>query len=149
MSSVDHSITVAATPGDVWAVLADFPAIASWVPMIEHSCALSEVTEGPGAVRRVQIARQTLVERVTAWNPPERLAYTIEGLPPIVGTASNTWTLAPTPDGHTEVTLSTAIPTGRNPVKRVVAGKVLERMSMASQMMLAGLESTVGNEVDA
>lgn len=143
MSQAARSTTVDAPPQECWAVLADFGAISAWVPLIQHSCLLSETTGGPGAVRRVQIARQTLVERVVAWNPDERLAYDIDGLPPIVGTARNTWTLAPTPEGGTQVTLTTEIPTGRNPLKRFVAGKVLERMTLASEMMLAGLEATV------
>lgn len=141
MSSAERSITISAPPEACWAVLAEFGAISSWVPLVGHSCLLSEVTSGPGAVRRVQIARQALVERVVAWNPNERLSYDIEGLPPIVGRARNTWTLTPAPEGGTEVTLTTHIPTGRNPVKRFVAGKVLERMSLASQMMLAGLDT--------
>jgi hypothetical protein len=126
----------------VWAVLADFGAIANWVPMIQHSCLLSEQIELPGTIRRVQIARQTLVERVVTWKPSRELAYDIEGLPPIVGTARNTWRLVPAAHG-TEVVLTTEIETGPNPVKVFVAKKVLERMAMASDSMLAGLATAV------
>lgn len=142
VSRIERSAVVGAPTAEVWAVLADFGAIASWVPMIQHSCPLTERTAGPGAVRRVQIARQTLVERVVAWNPPGRLAYDIEGLPPIVGTARTTWTLTPVDDG-TAVVVTTGIATGRNPVKRLVARKVLERMAMAAELMLAGLAGAV------
>lgn len=142
MSSLERSSTVAAPPERVWDVLADFGAIASWVPMIQHSCLLSEQTEHPGTVRRVQIARQTLVERVVVWRPAQELAYDIEGLPPIVGTARNTWRLTPV-DGGTHIVLTTEIATGPNPVKRLVATKVLERMALASDMMLAGLATAV------
>ncbi len=138
MSTIERSTDVAATPEQVWAVLAEFGSLAQWVPMIQHSCLLSEQTDGVGTVRRVQIARQTLVERVATWRPGNELAYSIEGLPPMVGPARNTWRLTATPDGC-HVTLTTEIDTGRNPARRFVAGKVLERMSLASDAMLAGL----------
>ena len=128
-------------------MLADFGAISTWVPLIQHSCLLSEQADGIGAVRRVQIARQTLVERVTTWDPPRTLTYTIEGLPPIVGAATNTWTLTPA-GGTTAVTLDTTLDTGRNPAKALIAKKVLERMATASELMLAGLAAAVAPTVD-
>jgi len=148
VSRLERSTTVAAPPERVWEVLADFGAIAEWVPMIQHSCLLSEQTEHPGTVRRVQIARQTLVERVVTWRPARELAYDIEGLPPIVGTARNTWRLTPF-GGGTDVTLTTEIETGPNPVKRFAAKKALERMATASDFMLAGLASALAPTVDA
>lgn len=145
MTAVERSTTLAATPDEVWAVLADFGALASWVPMIQHSCLLSEQTEGIGTVRRVQLARQTLVERVTTWRPGDELAYAIEGLPPMVGRARNTWRIVPGPTGC-RVTLTTEIDTGHNPAKLVIAKKVLEKMSVASDFMLAGLASALDKE---
>jgi carbon monoxide dehydrogenase subunit G len=138
VTTVERSVMVAAPPDVVWEVLADFGALASWVPMIQHSCLLSEQRGDVGAVRRVQIARQTLVERVTTWEPPTELSYTIEGLPPIVGAARNTWRLAPAGD-RTRVVLATEIDTGRNPARALIAKRVLQRMAMASEQMLAGL----------
>ena len=135
---LEKSLTIDTTPDIAWSVLADFGAIASWVPLIGHSCLLGETSEGIGATRRVQIARQVLVERVVTWEPGRSLAYDIEGLPPIVGTPRNTWTLSPNKEG-TRVALTTTIDTGRNPLKKFAAGKALERMALASDMMLAGL----------
>ncbi len=138
MTAIERSTTVSATPDDVWAMLADFGAISAWVPSIQHSCLLSGQTAGVGTVRRVQIARQTLVERVTTWEPPRRLAYDIDGLPPIVGTARNTWRIAPASSGS-DVVLVTEIDTGPHPVKALIARRVLDRMARASELMLAGL----------
>ncbi|MGF1599073.1 MAG: SRPBCC family protein [Acidimicrobiales bacterium] len=144
MSRLERSVIVAAPPERVWEVLADFGAIADWVPLIQHSCLLSGQTERPGTVRRVQIARQTLVERVVTWRPFRELAYDIEGLPPVVGPARTTWRLTPEGNGTTtRVVLSTAIDTGPNPVKVLVARKVLERMALASDLMLTGLTNAV------
>lgn len=138
MVGIERNATVDAAPDVVWSVLADFGAISAWVPMIQHSCLLSEQSEGVGTVRRVQIDRQTLVERVVTWDPPGRLAYDIQGLPPIVGTVRNSWTLSPSGDG-TGVVLATEIHAGRNPAKALIAKQVLARMASASELMLAGL----------
>ena len=66
----------------------------------------------------------------------------IEGLPPMVGHARNTWRVTPTPAGS-DIVLTTEIGTGRNPARALIARKVLERMSMASELMLAGLTAAV------
>lgn len=138
MATYSTNITINAPIGDIWSVLADFPVISHWVPLIQHSCTLSQQRSGVGAVRRVQIAQQTLVETVTVWEPDTQLSYTIDGLPPIVGTATNTWRLEPSKRGVL-VTLTTDIPTGRNPVRKLAATKALERMSIASNSMTSGL----------
>ena len=149
MATSSMDITINASAEDVWAILADFPAIAMWVPMIQHSCSITQETSGVGATRRVQLAQQTLIETVTVWEPQQRLAYTIEGMPPIVGIATTTWTLQPSPKG-TCVTISTEIPSSRNPAKRFAATKALERMSLAARFMTTGLRqeaATRGREV--
>jgi uncharacterized protein YndB with AHSA1/START domain len=140
--------TVAAAPAEVFAVLADFGDIAEWARFIQHSCLLTEQAVGVGTSRRVQMPQQTLVETVTVWDEPRRLEYTIGGLPAIVGSVANAWTLTPTATGTT-VELTTRIETGRPPHKRVIAKKVLERMTMASELMLTGLAELVEREKEA
>lgn len=142
MIHIERSSEIAATPSEIWEVLADFGALASWVPMIQHTCPLSDQTEGVGTVRRVQVQRQTLVETVTVWSPPDTLTYTIEGLPPIAGVPVTTWHLVA--DGpSTRVTVSTDLDTGRNPIRRLVGRKVLDRLGLAAEFMLAGLAARV------
>ena len=144
MATQSTSITINASPEAIWLVLADFPAIATWVPLIQHSSILSPQTSGVGAMRRVQIAQQTLVETVTIWEPHERLAYSIEGMPPIVGVATNTWSLEPTSRGVL-VTLTTNIPTRWNPLQRFAATKALERMKIAAGLMTTGLRAATSS----
>ena len=84
---------IAAPRAKVWAVLADFPAIVTWAPNVDHSTAATEAREGIGAVRRVQVGRITLIETVVDWQPRELLSYTVEGLPPIAGSIVTTWRL--------------------------------------------------------
>ncbi len=148
---IERTATIEATPDAAWAVLADFGAISRWVPLIQHSCLLSDQTEGVGTIRRVQIARQTLIETVEVWQPGQTLAYTIDGLPPIVGRGRNTWQLRPA--GRTTLaTLTTDITPGDRaggrpnpallPISILATRAALKRMSLASELMLAGLAAT-------
>ena len=89
----------------MWDRLADFEAISAWADNVDHSCLLPPGGEvslvGVGATRRVQVGRRTLVERVVVWDEPQRLAYQIEGLPPVVTSLQNEWSfqLAAAGDG--------------------------------------------------
>lgn len=142
MRSTSRTTTIDTTPEVIWAALAEFDAIATWVPLIQHSCALPPSRTGPGAARRIQLPRQTLVERVTVWEPSQRLAYTIDGLPPLVGTPETTWTLTARGDA-TAVEITTAIRTGINPLRALAASAALKRLGLAADMMLAGLSTHV------
>ncbi|MCP5025671.1 MAG: SRPBCC family protein, partial [Actinomycetia bacterium] len=84
MIELARSIEIAAPPAEVWGVLSDFGAIGRWAANVDHSCLMSGQAEGPGAVRRIQTGRNTIVERVAEWEPGSTLSYRIEGLPPVV-----------------------------------------------------------------
>ena len=98
MTEVVRSRRIGAGADDVWAVLADFGAIARWAGDVDHACLMSDQTEGVGATRRVQTGRTTLVERVIDWAAPSTLAYEITGLPPVVRSVVNRWTIEPADD---------------------------------------------------
>jgi carbon monoxide dehydrogenase subunit G len=131
--------TVAADVDQVWAALADFGAISRWAPNVDHSCLMSDRTEGIGTVRRIQTGRTTVVERVTEWQPGRALGYSIEGLPPILGSVVNRWTVEPA-GGDTRVSLTSSVDTGPRPPRRLVARVVRRRLASASDEMLAGLD---------
>ena len=135
---MERSITVAASTEAVWAVLAAFDRISAWADDVEHSSYLTEQTEGVDTARRVQVGRTVLVERVTEWEPPTTLAYTLEGLPPVVGGATNRWTLVPSGE-RTTVTLTSTVDPGPKPPGRLVAPLLARRLAKASDGMLAGL----------
>jgi uncharacterized protein YndB with AHSA1/START domain len=133
---------IAATPAKVWAVLADFPAIVTWAPNVDHSTPATEAHGGIGAVRRVQVGRITLMETIVDWRPGELLAYTVEGLPPIAGSIVTTWELTETGDGDattTKATVTTVVQPRPNPIGRFVARALSRQLGRAAKQMLGGV----------
>ena len=137
MISETRSADLDAPPSRVWAVLSDFGAISAWAPNVDHSCLMSDQTEGLGTVRRVQAGRVTVTERVTCWETPSELSYAIEGLP-LVKSASNTWTVEPRGAG-TLVSLTTRVDAGPRPPQRLFARVFARGMARSSKVMIAGL----------
>lgn len=79
MAQVKKNRTFAATPQQVWDVLADYPNIASWNTGVKNSHATSEATSGIGAQRHCDLAPLgSLEETVQAWNEPSHLAISID-----------------------------------------------------------------------
>ncbi len=145
MSSTERSLTIRANLTAVWDVLADFDQLAVWADNADHTCWLDEPHpdgEMIGRARRVQAKRVVLVETITVWEPPARLAYDLGGLPPVVKTAVNEWTLAVDPSDvdATIVTLTTHVDCGQRPPQQLIARLVGRRLASASDVMLAGLE---------
>lgn len=136
-------ITIAAQPDAVWAVLAAFGRISEWASNVDHSCLVTQTATGVNAVRRVQVGRNALLERVVEWEPGHQLSYVLEGLPPVVKSVINTWQLEPVGES-TRVTLSTKIgPAGPRPPQQVAA-KVFGRvLAKASKQLLDGLKAHV------
>jgi len=138
MVEIVETASIARSPEEVWAALGDFGAISRWAPNVDHSCLMAEQREGVGAVRRVQVGRNALLERVVAWEPGEMLAYGIEGLPPVVRTVINTWRLE-SAGVSTTVSLTSAIDCGPRPPQQLVARMVGKGLAKASREMLTGL----------
>ena len=140
MATVERTTTVAAPAAEIWAVLADFPAISNWAPNVDHSCLLSDRTEDVGMVRRIQTGRTTVVETVERWEPGVSLRYAITGLPSVIRSVTNTWALTPTGEG-TAVSLTTEVDAGSRPPQRGIAKIVARKLGQASDEMLAGLRA--------
>ncbi|MGE2724374.1 SRPBCC family protein [Mycolicibacterium pulveris] len=138
MATIDRTRTIAAPIKEIWEVLADFGAISSWVDNVDHSCILVSGPEPVGTTRRLQVGRETLVERIVEFDPPHTLAYDIGGLPKRLGALTNRWTLQPA-GSSTTVTLTSAAEIGSR-VDQQLAERVLCRMlARQSDSMLAGL----------
>ncbi len=148
MAVVERTAVIPASPGDVWAVLAEFGDISRWAANVDHSCLLSDQTEGVGMTRRIQTDRATIVETVEAWEPGSTLSYRIIGLPPVIKSVTNTWRLVADGDqatvSLTTVSLTTEIDPGPRPPQQLIAKAVGKRFASASEQMLDGLTRHVG-----
>ena len=145
MTTIERSRTIPAHLTRVWDVLAHFDQLAVWADNADHTCWLDDPHDNGemvGRARRVQAGRVVLVERITVWEPPSRLAYDLGGLPPVVKSAVNEWRLAADP-GNTErtvVTLASHVDCGPRPPQQLIARLVARRLAGASDVMLAGLD---------
>ncbi len=133
-------------PALVWTTLSAFGGISSWAPNVDHSSLLRERTEQPdriGLVRRIQMGRRTVLERVVRWDCGAALAYEIEGLPKVVRWARNEWRLDGDGPERTLVTLTSSVDCGPRPPQELVARLVGRRMAAEGERLLAGLASTL------
>jgi hypothetical protein len=138
VADIDRTRTIAAAPKEIWDVLADFGAISSWADNVDHSCILVRRTDPVGTARRVQVGREAIIERIVEFDPPDTLAYEIEGLPKRLRRVTNRWTL--TAAGlSTVVTLTTSVEIGSRPDQQLAEHVVCRVLSRQSAAMLAGL----------
>lgn len=147
MADIDRSRVIAATPTQIWGVLSDFGALSTWVDKVDHSCILTRGADGGmvGTARRVQIGRNTLVERVTECDPQFCLGYDIDGLPKLLGKVSNRWALEPTGGGETVVTITSSARIGRGRTQQLVERLACRALARQSDGMLAGLAKRMEN----
>lgn len=145
MARIDRSRTIAAAPQDVWDLLADFGALSTWVDRVDHSCILVHGADGPiGTTRRVQLGRQTLVERIVEFDPPKALAYDIEGLPKQLERVNNRWTLRPSGQS-TVVTLTSTVQIGSGRIRELAERAMCRLMTRESDGLLDGLAKRLEN----
>lgn len=147
MADIQRTRIIAARVQEVWDVLADFGAIVSWADNVDHSCIL---TSGPGGApvgttRRVQVNRDTLVERIIEFDPPRALAYDIEGLPRLLRRVTNRWTLVASTGDSTVVTLTSTVEIGPRPPQKLAERVVCRVVARQSDSMLAGLANRLEN----
>ena len=76
------------------------------------------------------------------WEPASSFSYTITGLPPVIRSVVNRWTLESDGD-DTLATLTTDIDAGPRPPQQLMARIVGRRFAAASEAMLAGLADQV------
>lgn len=140
MADIARTRTIAAAPQEIWNTLADFGAISTWVDRIDHSSILVRGPDGGpiGTERRVQVGRNTLVERIVEFDPPHALAYDIEGLPTRLRRVTNRWTLRPAGES-TVVTLTSTIDIGSGRLQQLAERVVCRVITRESDGLLAGL----------
>lgn len=144
-TTVERTALIGARPEAVWAALGEFDAISAWAPNVDHSCLMTEQTEGVGTVRRIQTGRTTVIETVTEWEPGVMLSYAITGLPPVIRSVVNRWTVEAA-DGSTRVALVSEIDAGPRPPQQLIARIVGRRLAAASDQMLDGLAAHLADQ---
>jgi hypothetical protein len=147
VADIHRARTIAARVREIWDVLADFGSISSWADNVDHSCILfSGADGGPvGTARRLQVKRDTLVERITEFDPPHALAYDIEGLPRRLRRVSNRWTLAASRGDSAVVTLTSRVEIGSRPPEKLAERVLCRFLARQSDVMLAGLANRLEN----
>ncbi len=147
MADIHRSRSIAARSQEIWDVLADFGSISSWADNVDHSCVLFSGADGTpvGTARRVQIKRDTLVERITEFDPPHALAYDVEGLPCRLRRVTNRWTLAARAGDSTAVTLTRSVEIGSRPAQKLAERVLCRFLARQSDVMLAGLANRLEN----
>lgn len=140
MANTHRTRTIAAAAHDIWNVLADFGSISSWAGNVDHSCILTHGPDGQpvGTTRRIQAGPNTLVERITEFDPPHALGYDIEGLPERLRSVANRWTLRRATEG-TQVTLTSTVEIGSRPMQQLAERVLCRVLARQSDKMLAGL----------
>jgi hypothetical protein len=147
VADIHRSRSIAARSQEIWDVLADFGSISSWADNVDHSCVLFSGADGTpvGTARRVQIKRDTLVERITEFDPPHALAYDVEGLPRRLRRVTNRWTLAARAGDSTAVTLTRSVEIGSRPAQKLAERVLCRFLARQSDVMLAGLANRLEN----
>lgn len=149
MATTSSNAIVNAPIETVWETLARFEDISQWGRGVDQSSLLTDGPPGLGSVRRVQVGRTTLRETITVWEPLQALGYRIEGLPPLVNTASNTWTLETTGTGAgtgTRVTLTGEVEAKGGPLPSRLVARLIGK---AGKDLVAGLADEFGHGASA
>ena len=109
MRSIKVSRRIPSAPAKVWAVLADFPNIATWNTGVSKSFATPDSTGGVGAQRHCDLAPfGELEETVKEWDDTRRMVISIDSAKKLpIAHGEVTFVLSPTDDA-TEVSINYA-----------------------------------------
>ena len=128
MRSISVSRRVSSAPGDVWAILADFPNIATWNTGVAKSFATSEIENGVGARRHCKLAPfGELEETVKEWDDERRMVVSIDSAKKLpIACGEVTFALNPADDA-TEVSVNYAYAPKFGMLGQILARYVLDR----------------------
>lgn len=142
-TSIHNQVDIAATPTEVWGVLADLD-LDEYDPVVTKSAIVGDEHEGLGATRRCD-ARQGryFIEKVTDWQAPDRLQFTIIECNLPTRNLTHSYTLEATPTG-TRVRQEMRYDTKFGLLGRVLDWLMIRRASdKGIKGFLVGLNATV------
>ncbi len=130
MRSIKVSRHIPSSPEKVWAVLADFPNIATWNTGVAKSFATSDRTSGVGAQRHCDLAPfGELEETVKEWDGSRRMVISIDSAKKLpVAHGEVTFVLKPAEHG-TEISVNYAYEP-----KFGVLGQILGSLALDRQL---------------
>ena len=138
---------MAASPGSVWALFADFPNLASHWSGLRATRAIGNQTSGVGARRHVQLKPiGTMDETVTAWEEGRRIDTENHPSPSVPFNRAETMLTLDPDDGGTLATFDYRYVPRGGPIGRLT-GPLIDRMLTASftEMLAATDEAAVAN----
>ncbi len=128
MRSIKVSRRIPSAPAKVWAVLADFPNIATWNTGVAKSFATSDSTGGVGAQRHCDLTPfGELEETVREWDETRRMVISIDSAKKVpIAHGEVTFVLTPA-DGATEVSVNYAYKPKFGLLGQIMASLALDR----------------------
>ncbi len=135
-------VTVAATPEEVWGVLADNERWPEWFPAAKSCHTTSDEAEGVGSTRWIHFDLFKVNERFVGWDPPNLWAFTIldANLPGIVSVVEQA-IIDPVGDHETRVTYTLGADLA--PYMRPLAPVLRWRLGSLFKKGLPGIEGQV------
>jgi hypothetical protein len=82
----------------------------------------------------------TLLETITEWVEGETLSYDISGLPPVIRSLNNTWTLEDV-GPETLITLTTRVQVAAGPLGNLLSRVAAKALSRNFRQLLDGLSA--------
>jgi ligand-binding SRPBCC domain-containing protein len=79
MATIYNKITINASPEEIWNVLADPARLDQYDPVTKKSELISKIANGLGAERKCETATGWFKDKITQFQPYERLAFTLTG----------------------------------------------------------------------
>lgn len=79
MATIYNKITMNASPEEIWNVLADPARLDQYDPVTKKSELISKLTTGLGAERKCETATGWFMDKITDFQPYERLTFTLTG----------------------------------------------------------------------
>ena len=121
-------LVVQAPAEKVWAVLADFSAVDTWVPLVTESYVIGNNDRGVGVRRRCNLERfGEINELVTEWDEGRSLSYQVSSLGPLQS-SQNSWTLIDIDETSCKVVLELDYDMRFGPIGRLMHALVLGRL---------------------
>jgi len=102
MATIYNKILINASPEEVWKILADPARLDQYDPVTKKSELISRIIAGLGTERKCETANGWFKDKITEWQPFEKLTFTLTGCNQPMKSLTHSYTLKKT-GNQTEV----------------------------------------------